>query len=64
MSKPENSKSAEQGPSGQPAEATAPVDGAPNPFRNGSAWGRRALEGIRQLHRDEDARKEVARRLF
>jgi len=31
---------------------------------NGSDWGRKALEGIKQLHQDEEARKEVARRLF
>jgi hypothetical protein len=64
MSKPQNSKSLAQPPSGQLAGPTLPVDTEQNSLRTGSAWGRRALEGIRQLHRDEEARKEVARRLF
>jgi hypothetical protein len=46
-------------------EGTTPAsDRKANPLWNGSAWGRRALDGIRQLHQDEEARKEVARRLF
>jgi len=30
----------------------------------GSDWGRRALKGIAEMYRNEEARKEVARRLF
>ncbi|MBT2795276.1 hypothetical protein [Paraburkholderia strydomiana] len=32
--------------------------------QTGSTWGRKSLEGIERLHQDEEARKEVARRLF
>jgi hypothetical protein len=64
VSKPQTSRNLGQPSSGQPAGPTVPVDTEQELFRNGSAWGRRALEGIRQLHRDEEARKEVARRLF
>ena len=30
----------------------------------GSDWGRRALKGIAEMYRNEELRKEVARRLF
>jgi hypothetical protein len=34
------------------------------PLQKGSEWGRNALQGIREMHQNEDARKVVAHRLF
>jgi hypothetical protein len=65
MSASDDSGPALPGHAAEKPEGTTPAsDRKENPLRNGSAWGRRALDGIRQLHQDEEARKEVARRLF
>ncbi|CAJ0822885.1 hypothetical protein [Ralstonia flaminis] len=40
-------------------------DGQPKELRESTdAWIRRAMLGIRQMHLDENARREVAERLF
>jgi hypothetical protein len=43
-----------------PAFANRPQE---QPLRNGSEWGRRALDHIRRMHQDEEYRQEVARRV-
>ena len=35
-----------------------------DPHPSGSDWIQKAIEGMKEMHQNEDARKEVARRLF